>query len=132
MGPPSIGPTTPVSHTRRPTRIHTRLHTRFPTTPVSLPHPSPDYIRLPENVKPYHYDLTLYIDLSEPHFKGAVDIWIHVSSSTPYILLHTRSMNFTRIEVRKVSGGESKSFDCYHLLVINKYCITLYTPFAVH
>ena len=79
-----------------------------PTTSISPTGRGPWWqIRLPGNIQPYHYDLTLHVDLNKPFVKGTVDIWINVSSSAPYILLHTRNMNFTRVEVLKVSGGES-------------------------
>ena len=84
VGPTSVGPTTPG--------------------------PEPWWkIRLPRDVKPYHYDLTLHIDLNKPHFKGAVATWVDVLSSTPYVLLHAVDMNITKAEVRKVSGGEWQS-----------------------
>lgn len=81
-----------------------------PTTPGAEPWWQ---IRLPDNVKPYHYDLTLHIDLTKPHFSGTVQIWINVSSPTPYILLHARYMNFTKVELQTFSGGKSKDSDCH-------------------
>ncbi|PFX22347.1 Thyrotropin-releasing hormone-degrading ectoenzyme [Stylophora pistillata] len=62
-------------------------------------------IRLPDNVIPYHYDLTLRIDMNNPNFKGKVKIWFKVTSPTPYILVHALYVNFTANEVRKLSGG---------------------------
>lgn len=80
VGPTSVGPTTPG--------------------------PEPWWkIRLPRDVKPYHYDLTLHIDLNKPHFNGTVATWVDVLSPTPYVLLHAVDMNITKAEVRKVSGG---------------------------
>lgn len=74
-----------------------------PTTPG----PEPWWqIRLPDNVKPYHYGLTLHIDLNKPNFKGTVNIWVDVLSPTPYILLHAVNMNITKVEVQKLSGGQ--------------------------
>ena len=83
-----------------------------PTTPGSEPCWT---IRLPGDIKPYHYDLTLNIDLNKPNFKGTVRVWVDVSSSTPYIILHVVNMNFTRVEVQKLSGGES------HLKIIDRW-----------
>ena len=77
-------------------------------TPVGPTTPGPEpwwQIRLPDDVKPYHYDITLHIDLKKPHFKGTVKIWVDVLSSTPYILLHAVNMNISRVEVQKLSGG---------------------------
>ena len=74
-----------------------------PTTPGIGPWRQ---IRLPENVKPYHYDLSLHTDVTKPSFNGNVSIWINISSDTRYLLLHATHMNLTRAEVRKVSGGE--------------------------
>lgn len=62
-------------------------------------------IRLPDNVIPFHYDLTLHIDMNKPNFKGKVKIWFNVTSPTPYVLVHALDMNFTANEVRKLSGG---------------------------
>ena len=64
-------------------------------------------IRLPVYIRPKHYDLILYIDLSKPNFTGKVDILTNVSKSTPYILLHSRNLNFTTVKVQKKSGGRS-------------------------
>ena len=64
-------------------------------------------IRLPVYIRPEHYDLILYIDLSKPNFNGKVDILTNVSKSTPYILLHSRNLNFTTVKVQKESGGRS-------------------------
>lgn len=63
-------------------------------------------IRLPDNVIPFHYDLTLHIDMNKPNFKGKVKIWLNVTSPTPYVLVHALDMNFTANEVRKLSGGK--------------------------
>ena len=62
--------------------------------------------RLPGEIQPSHYNITLHIDLTKPGFNGTVHIWISVSSPTHFILLHTRNMNFTRVEVRKEYGGK--------------------------
>lgn len=75
-----------------------------PTTPGTEPWWQ---IRLPAYIRPKHYDLILYIDLSKPNFKGKVDILTNVSKSTPYILLHSRNLNFTKVKVQKESGGRS-------------------------
>lgn len=66
-------------------------------------------VRLPDNIKPSHYDIILSIDLTKPHFNGTVSIWIKISITTPYILLHISNMNVTLVEVKKESGGESGS-----------------------
>lgn len=72
----------------------------------TVPGPEPWWqIRLPDDVKPYHYGITLHTDLNKPHFKGTVKIWVDVLSSTPYILLHAVNMNISRAEVQKLSGG---------------------------
>ena len=94
VGPTSVGPTSV-----------------GPTTPG----PEPWWkIRLPRNVKPYHYDLTLHINLNKPHFNGTVATWVDVSSPTPYVLLHAVDMNITQAEVRKVSGGKWQS---HHVMI---------------
>ncbi|KAM7449822.1 hypothetical protein ABFA07_002475 [Porites harrisoni] len=72
-----------------------------PTTPGTEPWWQ---IRLPVYIRPKHYDLILYIDLSKPNFTGKVDILTNVSKSTPYILLHSRNLNFTTVKVQKKSG----------------------------
>ena len=75
-----------------------------PTTPGTEPWWQ---IRLPVYIRPKHYNLKLYIDLSKPNFRGKVDILTNVSKSTPYILLHSRDLNFTTVKVQKKSGGRS-------------------------
>jgi len=43
-----------------------------------------------------------------------VATWVDVLSPTPYVLLHAVDMNITKVEVRKVSGGEWKSHNDLH------------------
>ncbi|XP_068743782.1 glutamyl aminopeptidase-like [Montipora capricornis] len=79
--------------------------------------------RLPNQIQPSHYNITLHIDLTKPGFNGTVHIWINVSSPTHFILLHTRNMNFTRVEVQKEYGDQIPvkrhfEFDKNHFHVI--------------
>ncbi|KAK2565369.1 Glutamyl aminopeptidase [Acropora cervicornis] len=90
----------------------TRGPTRGPTLvvrPTTLGTGPWSQVRLPDNIKPSHYNIILSIDLTKPNFNGTVSIWIKISIITSYILLHTSNMNVTLVEVKKESGGESGS-----------------------
>lgn len=64
-------------------------------------------IRLPQNIRPIHYDLYLDPDLEMSTFQGNVSILIEVTAKSEfmsYILIHIKDMNVTRAKVHKVYG----------------------------
>lgn len=64
-------------------------------------------IRLPQNIRPIHYDLYLDPDLEMNTFQGNVSILIEVTAKSEfmsYILIHIKDMNVTRAQVHKVYG----------------------------
>lgn len=94
--------------------------TRGPTvvSPTTLGIGPWSQVRLPDNIKPSHYNIILFIDLTKPHFNGTVSISINISNTTSYVLLHTSNMNVTLVEVKKESGGKSSSCNL-HVSIIN-------------
>ena len=63
-------------------------------------------VRLPENVIPDHYDVSLRINLKELWFDGDVSILVHVTQSTDIILVHVNLMNISEVSVQEKDGGE--------------------------
>lgn len=70
--------------------------------------PEPWYkIRLPQNIKPIHYDLHLDPYLEENRFQGDVSILINVTEKSDYmayILIHIKDMNVTQAKVYKLAS----------------------------
>lgn len=63
--------------------------------------------RLPKNVIPYHYNLTIDISsIATNKFQGS--IWIHVDvlEETDKIMLHAVGLNITKIKVHFENGKE--------------------------
>lgn len=64
-------------------------------------------LRLPDNVRPVHYDVTLYPDFYEERhiFYGNISIELNIVSETNIILIHALYLNIsdTRLKVTKTS-----------------------------
>ena len=77
-------------------------------TPTEKTGPEPWYkIRLPQNIRPLHYDFYLDPYLEQNTFQGNVSILIEVTAESEfmsYILIHINDMNVTRAKVYKQSG----------------------------
>lgn len=67
--------------------------------------------RLPRAIKPSSYNLLLHPDLSAKTFNGNVVIDIQVSEQTPYVALHSKFLNITKVNLMKnlVNGAEGIS-----------------------
>ena len=78
-----------------------------PTEPTG---PEPWYkIRLPQNIRPIHYDLYLDPYLEQNTFQGNVSILIEVTAKSEfmsYILIHINEMNVTEAKVYKQSDAK--------------------------
>ena len=70
-----------------------------PTTTLPAPTtrgPQPYWnIRLPDSIRPNHYDLTLDIDLEASTFSGKVLIDVLVTTPTVWVLLHAKELSVT-------------------------------------
>lgn len=64
--------------------------------------------RLPRAIKPSSYNLLLHPDLKEKSFKGTVKIDIEVSENVPFVALHSKFLNITRVNLMKnlLNGAE--------------------------
>jgi aminopeptidase 2 len=65
-----------------------------------------DY-RLPTDVSPNHYDLTLLTDLSQHQFRGAVEIDLKVNVDTTRIVLNAADLHLSDVSVTIVGGEEA-------------------------
>lgn len=86
-----------------------------------------DPSRLPENVIPVHYDLSLRamtgnIFAGNRDYTGNVKIQIRIVSSTNSITLHNRNLNVTSVTLTPFAGGNSisanHSYGAYDFLII--------------
>lgn len=83
-------------------------NTTFVTTDSSFPWK----LRLPDTVKPVHYNLLIHLNLTFLNFTGSVQIQLEVLQDTKYILLHSKNLHISRAVVLQSRGA--------HLLHVNK------------
>lgn len=70
--------------------------------------------RLPDFIKPVHYNLEVKPLMEEDTYTGSVDISINVSSSTRYLWLHLRETRITKLPVlRRPSGEQVQVRQCF-------------------
>lgn len=70
--------------------------------------------RLPDFIKPVHYDLEVKPLMEEDTYTGSVDISINVSSLTRYLWLHLRETRITKLPVlRRPSGEQVQVRQCF-------------------
>lgn len=67
--------------------------------------------RLPEEIKPKHYDLFLHPDLTTGTFSGKVTITLDVLTSRKNIILHQKGLNITSTKLQSVKDNEVSSVD---------------------
>lgn len=60
---------------------------------------SPWKLRLPETVKPVHYDLLIHPNLIYLNFTGSVQIQLDIQQDTKHILLHSKNLHISRAVV---------------------------------
>ncbi|MEH6588721.1 MAG: M1 family metallopeptidase [Halioglobus sp.] len=72
---------------------------------LALPDTPPD-ARLPDGIRPTHYQLHLNIDPRKSHFSGTADITIALDGSTRFIWMHAKEMDFSSISIVIATGEE--------------------------
>jgi aminopeptidase N len=72
---------------------------------LSLPETPPD-ARLPDGIRPTHYQLHLTIDPRKSHFSGTADITITLDGSTRFIWMHAKEMDFSSVSIVTATGDE--------------------------
>lgn len=78
-------------------------------TPSGTRHPAPtleavqsyrwNSIRLPNFVVPLHYDLLLHLNLSDATTRGSVNVSLHVSQPSDFLVLHAKNLSVTRVQL---------------------------------
>lgn len=66
------------------------------------------YYRLPRDVIPVHYELTLrpiFYDEEEACFDGDIDIRLRTMQSTRFIIVHTKELKISEVEVSHAKTG---------------------------
>lgn len=65
-------------------------------------------IRLPSNIIPLHYSLSLQPNLTTMKFVGSVQITVNVTQVTWNIVLHSSGLNITKATLRSEEGSQGK------------------------
>lgn len=73
-------------------------------------------IRLPDSVRPIHYDLFLHPNLTTFDCKGSVEIWLNVTRVTNFIIIHSKDLNITEVTV---NSRDQKLINVNKLLICN-------------
>lgn len=85
-----------------------------------------DQWRLPTDLKPTAYNVSLNVQLQEPFaITGVVHIQLDVEQDTPCIVVHTSRMNISSISLSDQEGsGEARPLSCpvlHHLITFHRY-----------
>lgn len=62
-------------------------------------------LRLPDTVKPVHYDLLIHPNLTFLNFTGRVQIKLEVQQDTEHILLHSKNLHISKAVVLQSGDG---------------------------
>ena len=73
-------------------------------------------IRLPESIRPIHYDLFLHPNLTTFYCKGSVEIWLNITRVTDFIVIHSKDLNVTEIIV---TSRDQRTINVKKLLICN-------------
>ena len=92
-------------------------------------------IRLPANIVPDHYEVSLSVDLESFNVTGEVTVNAEVVSETPYVLIHAKDMNITGARVSQ--GGSTVGIKSFNFTENEFYVIELSTtlktgPLDIH
>ncbi|KAI0831781.1 leucyl aminopeptidase [Trametes gibbosa] len=74
--------------------------------PASAPANAQQDYRLPTDVKPTHYDLTVWTDLENSRFEGIVHIDLHINKETDTIVLNTANLELGQASLKSGSALE--------------------------
>ncbi|KAF8969809.1 leucyl aminopeptidase [Flammula alnicola] len=74
-------------------------HLHFAQMSNTAPSGDADKYRLPTNVRPTHYDVTIKTDLEELTFQGLVKVSLDVKADTPKIVLNTSELDLGKATI---------------------------------
>ncbi|XP_053981166.1 glutamyl aminopeptidase-like [Hylaeus volcanicus] len=77
--------------------------------------------RLPQDVKPLHYDVYLHPDLEKGTFQGKVTILIDVLARTKYIAVHQKDLNITSTALATYDREENYEIKIAETKVISQH-----------
>ncbi|RDX52652.1 hypothetical protein OH76DRAFT_1553921 [Lentinus brumalis] len=101
----------PLLHTR-----HCSIAAHPLTMSASAPKAAQQDYRLPTDVKPVHYDVTVWTDLANSTFEGVVHIDVHVNKETSTLVLNTANLELGDVSLqsdalKNVQSVASTKFD---------------------
>ncbi|XP_064152815.1 endoplasmic reticulum aminopeptidase 2-like isoform X1 [Anguilla rostrata] len=93
-----------------------------------------DRLRLPTNVVPKHYDLSIHPNLTNLNFTGSVRISVDVEQDTSYIVLHSKGLDITTatILVEDDRKPKDKEQNLTVLENLHQEQIALLPPYQLH
>ncbi|KAI0695406.1 peptidase family M1-domain-containing protein [Cerioporus squamosus] len=94
----------PLLHTR-----HCSLAAHPLTMSASAPQAAQQDYRLPTDVKPVHYNVTVWTDLANSTFEGVVHIDVHVNKETSTLVLNTANLELGDVSLQSDALGSVQS-----------------------
>lgn len=82
-----------------------------------------DVFRLPKNVLPVSYNLTVATDFESFTYSGQVDIVVHASLKTSQIVLNAKDIKVTGVEVIDQASNDLLTVDDHYLVDKNEHLI---------
>ncbi|KAH9857712.1 leucyl aminopeptidase [Lenzites betulinus] len=99
--------------------------------PASAPAPAQQDYRLPTDVKPTHYDLTVWTDLENSTFEGIVHIDLHVNTETNTVVLNTANLELGEAALKSGSALERAETPSAHAFDTTNERVTYTFPSAL-
>eukprot|EP00111_Clytia_hemisphaerica_P010712 TCONS_00031279-protein len=82
-------------------------------------------VRLPEHIRPYHYNLEILSDVKNLKYDGQVEILLSVSKPIDVILVHIKEKLITKVNLQSIDGkSEVAQMESHFAYPENEYYVT--------